>query len=306
MPPLDRRSLALPLLFLFAVVLAIGWFDYVTGPEIGMSLLYLLPVIVTGWRLGPLAGSTNASFAALNWFVADAVWYPVEHMPISAWNGFTRLVIFLSFALASHRLRFDREELMALNERLRAALEREQSLARTDALTGLANLLAFRERLNAELPRVTRKHAALCIAYLDLDNFKGVNDGFGHARGDELLRRVSGLIQQSVRAGDLPARLGGDEFAIALWDIEREAVEAVAARLVERVGSLAADYPGVDLGASMGIAFLEAVPASVDEALRAADAAMYAAKTAGKGRVVLHTSVPPPATPGRSANAADA
>ena len=296
MAPPSPLRLALGTSGLLVAIALIGWLDYVTGAEIGFSLLYLLPVVAAGWRLGTPVGSLAAAAAAVAWFAADAAWYPTEHLPITAWNAFTRLVIFAVLASGADRMRSDREELLSLNQKLRELLDREQALARTDALTGLANARSFGERLAVELARARRSGAAVCVAYIDIDNFKAVNDRFGHAAGDELLRRTASLIQQSLRAGDLSARLGGDEFGVALWEVERAAAEAVAKRLVWRVGEFDTDYPGAGVGASIGIAFLEAPPASVDEALRVADAAMYVAKEAGKGRVAVSGGVGAAAT----------
>lgn len=266
-------------------IAATGWIDYLTGPELGFSLFYLIPVAGAAWWLGWRPGIAVTAAAAGAWLAADAAWYPPSHLPISAWNAFTRLVIFVLAAVATSRLRNDREQLVGLNERLHQALEREQVLARTDSLTELANTRAFHERLDAELPRIRRRGDRLCAAYLDVDNFKQVNDRFGHSAGDELLRRIAALLRLSIRAGDSAARIGGDEFALALWESEPQVVEAIATRLVERLQDLRADYPGVALGASIGIAHFVEAPLSVDDALRRADAAMYAAKAAGKGGI---------------------
>jgi diguanylate cyclase (GGDEF)-like protein len=283
-PPLPPA----PVVILLGVAIAAtGWIDYLTGPELGFSLFYLIPVAGAGWWLGLRSGVAIAGAAAVAWLAADAAWHPLGHLPISAWNGFTRLVIFVFGAIATSRLRDDREQLLDLNERLRELLEREQVLARTDSLTQLANARAFHERLASELPRIRRRRDRLCVVYLDIDNFKQVNDRFGHAGGDELLRQVAALIRLAIRAGDMAARIGGDEFALALWESEPEAAAGIASRLALRVEDLRADYPGVELGSSVGIAHFAEAPASVEDALRRADAAMYAAKAAGKGGVAI-------------------
>jgi diguanylate cyclase (GGDEF)-like protein len=153
--------------------------------------------------------------------------------------------------------------------------------ASRDALTGLANRAAFTAALDAALAGLRRPVALL---FLDLDDFKLVNDGLGHAAGDELLCRIADRLRAGVRAGDLCARLGGDEFAVLLGD-DRDAA-AVGQRLVELVatpvrlrGRLAR------VGASVGLAFTADAGTTGEQLVQRADVAMYAAKAKGKNRV---------------------
>ena len=164
----------------------------------------------------------------------------------------------------------------------------EQQLAEQaerDALTGLANRARFRSRVEAALARGDDR-APVSVLYLDLDNFKAVNDRLGHAAGDALLLAAAGRLRACMRDGNTPARLGGDEFAV-LW--EAGGPPEGAAQLAERiVAALSAPFSlggrQVAIGTSVGIA--AAVPAeSADELLHRADLAMYAAKRQGKGRV---------------------
>jgi diguanylate cyclase (GGDEF)-like protein len=153
--------------------------------------------------------------------------------------------------------------------------------ARVDPLTGLANRAAFTAALEAER-RDPRGRSA--VLFLDLDDFKVVNDGLGHAAGDELLRHVAARLGRALRPGDLCARLGGDEFAVLLPD-SADIAHAVARRLVGLVAApLSVGGRVVHVGVSIGLAFT-ADGLSGDELLRHADAAMYAAKAAGKNRV---------------------
>ncbi len=154
-----------------------------------------------------------------------------------------------------------------------------------DSLTELANQALFRDRVEHALARTTRDRDHLAVLFIDLDDFKTVNDGLGHTAGDELLVGVSGRLRGCLRTSDSAARLGGDEFAVLLEDVgpERDA-EDVAARLIASL-----HQPFTILGhevfvsASIGIAF--AGPAtSGDQLLRSADLAMYTAKRRGKNR----------------------
>jgi diguanylate cyclase (GGDEF)-like protein len=154
-----------------------------------------------------------------------------------------------------------------------------------DSLTELANQALFRDRVEHALARTTRDRDHLAVLFIDLDDFKTVNDGLGHTAGDELLVAVSSRLRGCLRTSDSAARLGGDEFAVLLEDVgpEREA-EDVAARLIASL-----HQPFTILGhevfvsASVGIAF--AGPATTgDQLLRSADLAMYTAKRRGKNR----------------------
>jgi diguanylate cyclase (GGDEF)-like protein/PAS domain S-box-containing protein len=148
-----------------------------------------------------------------------------------------------------------------------------------DPLTGLLN----REQLDIELARVHQLDEPWALLFLDLDDFKAVNDGLGHPVGDEVLRVVAQRLRHSARAGDIVARFGGDEFAILADAPTEEVASALARRLRERVSApIASGAQSLSVGASVGIAFVE--PArSPETVLRKADAAMYWAKQTDQG-----------------------
>ena len=155
--------------------------------------------------------------------------------------------------------------------------------AHTDELSGLANRTAFFAALTERLERHDPARPGPVVLFLDLDDFKTVNDGLGHAAGDELLRIVGVRIRRAVRSGDLCARLGGDEFAVLVDDDTRG--ETVAERLVAVVAS-PVDLGGrhAQVGVSIGLA--PATPGTtVEQLVQRADIAMYAAKAKGKNRV---------------------
>jgi diguanylate cyclase (GGDEF)-like protein/PAS domain S-box-containing protein len=157
-----------------------------------------------------------------------------------------------------------------------------------DPVTDLANRALFRDRVGHALGRRRDQSQPLAVLFLDLDDFKGVNDTFGHGTGDHLLQTISARIEPALRAGDTLARLGGDEFAILLEDIEREAgISETVERLLEVISTPSSlDGREVSVHCSIGIAVAgssadEEALITVDELLRNADAAMYQAKSAG-------------------------
>jgi diguanylate cyclase (GGDEF)-like protein len=159
----------------------------------------------------------------------------------------------------------------------------------TDELTGLANRRRFMEVVELELKRAERFQSPLGLLLVDLDDFKLVNDRFGHGTGDEVLRALSDVFRESLRDVDLAARLGGEEFAVLLPETDYSGAAGVAERLRASLASLelaAPDGEGFGVTASFGVAVYPEAQ-SVDELLRTADAALYRAKAEGKNRVAL-------------------
>jgi diguanylate cyclase (GGDEF)-like protein len=267
---------------------AVGYLDYRTGPNVSMAILYVILVLAAAWWLGRgpalLAGLT----AGLAWFEAEFFGRPEPRADL-IWNAATRLVMLIAMAAMVVRIRGDRLRLSEVNERLATLLSGAEHLARTDALTGLPNRRAFLERIADELARARRSASPVCVAYLDVDNFKSLNDQSGHPAGDEYLRAVAQAIRGTVRANDVSARLGGDEFAVLFTDARRAAVEPLAHRLLAQLQALGSQHPGLDLGASIGMAWFDKPPVNPEELLQRADHAMYEAKTAGKHRFTLWT-----------------
>ena len=152
-----------------------------------------------------------------------------------------------------------------------------------DPLTGLANRTHFRERVEHTLSRAGRSAGAHAVMFLDLDDFKKVNDSLGHSAGDELLCTIARRVVDCVRSSDTVARLGGDEFAILLEDVRHaDDVADAASRILEAVRqSVSIGGKDVLVGASIGIAGLKRSDESTEAILRNADLAMYTAKRQG-------------------------
>ena len=162
-----------------------------------------------------------------------------------------------------------------------------------DSLTGLANRALFEDRLENALSRLSRTKGNLGVLFLDLDDFKAVNDGRGHDVGDELLRAVSQRLRTVVRAGDTLARLGGDEFAILVEGTDPAASRDTADRIMQSFHAPVSIRTGeAAVRVSIGVVTTSNAEHSARELLRDADVAMYSAKNAGKGRIeVFHAGL---------------
>jgi diguanylate cyclase (GGDEF)-like protein/PAS domain S-box-containing protein len=179
----------------------------------------------------------------------------------------------------------------------RRAEEQIAHLAYHDPLTGLPNRALLHEHLELALARARRNDDAVALLYLDLDDFKLVNDSLGHGAGDELLRRVALELRTRTRASDLLVRQGGDEFLVLLSDLEREDAEAAAqATAASLRGALTEPFriAGAEfhVGTSVGISLYPRDAGDAGTLLKHADAAMYQAKAAGRGEVVVYTDDP--------------
>lgn len=179
-----------------------------------------------------------------------------------------------------------KDELERSHRDLENANEQLRRLAVTDELTGLSNRRAFEERLRLEFSMARRRRRELSVLILDVDNFKNINDRFGHAAGDEVLRRLGRLLKTTVRLPDLAVRYGGEEFVILLPESGEEGAAGLSRRLMNRVAEEIWDNEPITI--SIGMAALNQSMESGLEIVTLADEALYAAKRAGKNRAVLH------------------
>lgn len=174
---------------------------------------------------------------------------------------------------------------ISAEKRLAAELERQ---ANTDPLTGLFNRRFLLERLKEEAARVRRYHRRLCLMLIDLDNFKKVNDRFGHLTGDDVLTRSAAEIRRTIRVADIAARYGGEEFCVLLPETGLSKARALAERLRRRLESHAHrshDGQALQVTCSIGVAACDEAGEGVTGLLKRADDALYAAKSAGRNRV---------------------
>lgn len=253
------------------MVLAVGMADYLTGSEISFSIFYLLPVTLATWCVSRQAGIALAVISAITWLMLDLEGKVYSHPAIPYWNMLVRFGFFLI--------------VLIILSRLKSAYERERVLSSLDSLTGLLNGRAFQERAHYEIERTRRFGHPFTVAYIDLDDFKAVNDRFGHSAGNTVLCTVADTARDNVRATDIVARLGGDEFALLFPETGEESAGTVLQKISSLIsGSL--EKNGWPVTLSIGAVTFRKPPDSVDRMLHTADALMYAVKHAGKGRIL--------------------
>jgi len=277
----------LNIVFALLLVALLGWVDYLTGTDVRAVLFYLVPIVFVAWRNGYRSLALVTLASSLAWALAEFHLKSYDNIVVAVWNELTALVVFSLVGFSIIQLRRDRDQLRLASQRIQDLLEHEEKAARTDALTGLPNSREFTERLTPEIARCLRDGNPLCLLYLDLDDFKGINDHYGHAVGDRVLQQVAQNLRGTLRAADIPARLGGDEFAALLWQTSLEDARLVGDRIVQGIAQVGAAYPLCSLGASVGVVWYQQPPATADEVIRVADQAMYSAKKSGKRRTVV-------------------
>jgi len=272
---LERRSQPFMIVLGLILIAAVGVVDYLTGYQPAFSLFYVLPILfvtwLTSWRLGIIASVVSA----VVWLGADvASGHSFFNPFIPIWNTLIRLSLFLIIA--------------RLVSALKITMEGERELARVDYLTGAVNSRFFYGLAQMEIDRFKRYGHPFTLAYIDLDNFKSVNDRFGHTTGDRVVRIVTDCARRNMRKTYTVARQGGDEFALLLPETDRDSANAALTKiqksLLEEMCQNA--WP---VTVSIGVLTCCAAPASTDELVRMADELMYTVKREGKNAVRCST-----------------
>ncbi len=265
---LERGNSTLKTVFFYSLLFAISYIDYSFGAEISFSLFYLIPISAISWLQGVRYGFISSVFSAVLWEIAD---YKTGHLYstvfIRYWDWGVRFGFFLIVNL--------------LVSQLKRVMDREKEKAVTDSLTGLSNRRAFHDHAELELKRAKRYNHNFSVAYIDLDNFKVVNDTYGHLEGDELLKAVANELRKSARETDIVARLGGDEFALLFTEVDLDQSEKAVDKIFLNLKSLM-EIRGWNVTLSIGLVFFEKYPEHVNDMIKLADDLMYDVKRMGK------------------------
>jgi diguanylate cyclase (GGDEF)-like protein len=246
-------------------------FALLKRPDFAVLPYFLFAILVATWNAG---GRWGAAFALLgvggqvicNWFNPAG---PVDTADLLL-ADFNLLVICVTVAV--------------LTAQLRSLYEREHGTARIDHLTRVLNRKGFDERLEYEIARHERNAKVFCVALLDCDGFKAVNDRFGHAEGDLLLKAIARTTLATVRRSDIVSRLGGDEFTVLFPETTAAQGLVAISKLHDALNIVVGERWGVTF--SVGQAIFQELPPSAETAMGFADALMYRAKRAGKNSAV--------------------
>jgi diguanylate cyclase (GGDEF)-like protein len=253
------------------LALLVSYLDYVTSNDYSLLLFYLFPIGIAAWFGTRALGLFVAALSAIGWIVGELFEFIQGHPLLFVWNASMRIILFLVLAY--------------LLSSLRARLVEVSIQARTDSLTGLFNRRHLYERIEGELQRARRHDRPMTLVSIDVDDFKKINDHYGHAAGDAVLCAVSDVLRHITREVDVAARTGGDEFVVLLIETNAAAALEVATKLQSALRKRVGDIGHV-VTFSFGAVTFEKAPATVDEMFRLVDAQLYSAKHLGKDRLV--------------------
>ena len=259
----DTSLLAFPCMLVFAAMLGTRRIYFGLFAAMTAMIALLLVANISGWhvnKLPPLSYNTFVDLVAVLFVTSVIAWLMANDMHSAL------------------------DAVSAQNEKMQAAQERMELMATHDTLTGLPNRSLARDRFEQAAAAARRGEYSVALLYLDLDNFKNVNDTLGHGSGDTLLKLVSDRLASLLRTADTVARLGGDEFLLLVPEVnDGAAVAEIASKVV--AGLMAPfDVVGMEIfaGCSMGITMFPADGADFDSLLKKADIAMYRAKESGR------------------------
>ena len=268
---LAKQSKIFILAVAFSMVITIGVIDYITGIDLSVLVFYVVPVFMATWFLGTGAGFVLSICCASTWALSNNLFSREYIYPITPyWNLITNLGFFFVTT--------------TVLQRLKTSLEQERLVARSDFLTGAVSRRYFLELAASEINRARRYNHPFTAVYIDVDNFKAVNDTFGHDVGDEVLINAVTTIREQIRTSDIIARLGGDEFMIFFPETGAEmamaAIDKVRKVLLLTMGKN--DWP---VTFSYGMVTFATPPWSVDHMIKLTDDLMYEGKKSGKNTI---------------------
>ena len=262
---------ALQLVVGLGIIAGLTFFKLTAGHSVTLIDFLLIPVVGVGWFAsarwyGYVVAIVAASCTSVIAMIAETQSSPAAALV----SGVARFALYLVVLW-----------LLGMMRRERAAHQLE---AATDQLTGVANARGFAAIAHAEIERAHRYQHELSLAFLDVDDFKGINDRLGHLEGDRVLQQVSHLMRCMVRGVDAVSRVGGDEFVILMPETDAAAARALVDRLQDQL-ALVMTADGTPVPCSIGLVTFARPPASLQELMEAGDSLMYRAKQNGKDRI---------------------
>jgi len=257
-----------------------------------LLMVYLMPFLFGVFRLDTQKLLSLALFVLIAYTGMIALSAYTKPATVDAVTEVTRFAVLATvlpwFAVMGGYIQELRKRLHQSNLRLQAAVDKIQDIALRDELTGVYNRRYLIEALRQEKARAERTDARLAVCLFDVDNFKQVNDQFGHAAGDSVLRVFASVGLQGLRGGDVFGRFGGEEFLLLLPQTTVEGAVASAERIRTRIEQIVFPELPEDtrVTVTVGVAFME-TGEDISQVLRRADQALYRGKAAGRNRVVF-------------------
>jgi diguanylate cyclase (GGDEF)-like protein len=250
----------------------LGWIDYLTG-DYSLIVFYLIPVSLVAWFVNRPSGMFFCLLALATRFAANEAptSFVFKSTSLHYWNEFIELLFLLIMSL--------------LFSALRNHLDSEKTLASSDPLTGALNRRAFFDIAEHEINRSHRYQHATTLAYIDLDNFKAINDRLGHTVGDNLLITVTKTIAANIRSTDILSRFGGDEYVILLPETPADAAAVFLKKIHLQLNQAMAAH-NWPVSFSIGAVTYPKAPPGVEEVINKADMLMYEVKRSGKNRLL--------------------
>lgn len=266
---LDKRPATHIWQLALLIILALSFFQIAFGQSVFIEIFYIFPITLASWYGSRKTGIALALSSALLLTIINTFNTQPNLVKLLAY-GFPCIISFSFLAI--------------LITNFRNVHRVESTAADTDSLTNINNSRGFYVELANELLRSTRYQHIFSLAYIDVDNFKNINDTLGHAEGDRVLIEIANCLKESLRITDSVARLGGDEFACLLPETEQEdaklAFAKASALLKKRMKNR--HWP---ISFSVGLVTFETIPSDIKEAMRISDDLMYSVKNAEKNNV---------------------
>ncbi len=256
-----------------ALTSVLGCADFMTSSEISFSIFYLIPITAAVILSGRQLGLIFSVICALVWITADiasGLDYHVWYIPV--WNTLVRFGYFTFHTV--------------LLNQLLTTISMIQAASLQDPLTKAANWRYFEQYSSQLLQQAGRDNIKMTIAYIDVDNFKKINDSFGHGVGDEVLIHIAQTIQSQIRSQDMIARLGGDEFAVVLNNTDLATSQEILDR-IRRATLQEMQAKNWDVTLSIGAMVFSVLPMTITPMLKMVDNLMYDVKKNGKDNIKI-------------------
>jgi len=259
--------------FLFALLLVVIVFiiDHLLGRQIRTSILLMLPVVIASWYGSARTGIFLCFIISVIWIIYYMSFINADSFETNNWWNF--VIVIISCLIVSITV-----------GNFKKAYLFEENAADTDKLTGLSNLRGFYEKLTEESHRARRYKHKLSVVYIDIDNFKKINDSLGHDTGDQLLKEVATILLSNFRDTDTVGRIGGDEFVCLLPETESSSTKNIVLKVISTLSD-SMKSNGWDVSFSIGVVSFEQIPNTIKQTLKIADELMYTIKNGTKDDV---------------------